>query len=85
MIKERVSDRVFGFTAVDIYKLVLKGDLKQFPKGFWQLPEAKENAVAVTKYLFESILMWSDDDIRQKLLITTYFDNNLRGMLITVK
>lgn len=81
MAKESVSDKVFGLTAVEVYKLVLKGELKKFPDGFWQLPEAPENAIAVTRYMFEEVLSWTEGDIIQNLRWKTFVENKLNGML----
>jgi len=84
MAKLSVATKVFGLTAVEIYKLVLKRDIKKFPKGFWQLPEAPENAITVTRYMFENILSWNDDDFIKKHSGKIYIDNKLYGMLTIV-
>lgn len=70
--------------AIEIYKLVLSGKIKKFPRGFWMQPEAKDNAAKVTKYLLEDILHYTEDDIRTKVNGTTFADNKLRGMLNNV-
>lgn len=84
MAKLRVVDKVFGLTVIEIYKLVLKEDIKKFPKSFWQLPEAPENAITATQYLFEDILKWNDVDFIEKHSGKTYIANKLYGMLTIV-
>lgn len=72
------------YDVVEVYKLVLSRSIKRFPAGFWQRPEAPENAVKCTKYLIEELLHWTDKDIKEKLTAQTFIDNKLRGMLATV-
>ena len=67
--------------AVEIYKKILKGELKQFPNRFWVDPGAEENAKEVTKYFVEEILKWNHDDIREKLCEAIFRKNKLSGML----
>lgn len=61
--------------------MVLRGDICKFPRGFWKRPEAEQNAIEVSKYLIETILKWSDDDIKNKLNGDTFCNNKLGGMI----
>ena len=81
MNKRINRDDLYKATAVELYKMVLKGDLKKFPGGFWQRPDADKNAIEVTKYLFEEILKWSFDDIKEKLTVNIYIEYKLYGMI----
>lgn len=66
-------------SAIEVYKVVLSG--RRFPKGYWQKPEARKNAVETTKYLSEEVLELSISDIRKKLTYQVFRDNGLGGML----
>jgi len=72
---------VFGLTATEIYRMVLDGNIKYFPINFWTCPEAVENAIEVTKYLFDEILKWDDDDIREKFNGSLFDKYKLGGMI----
>ena len=38
-MKKYTNEELYKIDAVDIYKMLLKGDIiKRFPKGFWQQP-----------------------------------------------
>lgn len=67
--------------AVEIYKKILKGELKKFPNRFWVDPGAEENAKQVTKYLIEDILKWTDEEVKCNLSELIFRKNKLSGML----
>lgn len=76
------SSDIQELSAIEVYKLVLEGDIKRFPMGFWQGPEAKASAVEVIKYLAENVLKLVDiKDIKKKLTFQVFRDNGLGGML----
>ena len=61
------KEELLEMDAIDVYKMVLKGDvIKKFPNGFWQQPEAKQNAIKCIKYLVEYILKYSDGQFGRK-------------------
>lgn len=66
---------------LDVYKLVLRGDVVRFPPGFWQRPESEQNSIECMKFLIEEILKWNDDDIKEKLKMTVFIKNKLAGMM----
>lgn len=84
MDKNFTQEDLYKLSAVEIYKLILSGRLKIFPKGFWQRPEAENNAVEITKYLIEDILKWEDKDIKQNISSETFRQNRLIGMFRSV-
>lgn len=60
--------------AVEIYKEILEGKRRRFPKNFFK-EKSKEKADAIFKYLFEEKLQWSIEQVIEKLdcpLITEY-------------
>lgn len=68
-------------TAIELYKKILKGELKKFPNRFWVDPGAEENAKEITKYFIENILNWNQDDVRKNLTEMIFRKNKLSGML----
>lgn len=49
-MKRYTKEEINRLDAVDVYKMVLRGDIiKRFTKGFWQRPEAQENAYKCSK------------------------------------
>lgn len=66
---------------VDIYKLVLSGELKRFPNYTWCEADAYDNAVACTRYMLEELLNWSKDDIKEKIEVKVFIKYKLSGML----
>lgn len=68
--------------AIDVYKLVLNGKLKKFPKGFWNKHGGIENAKEIMKYLFEDVLAYSDKDILANVTQDFFIPHRLRGMMI---
>lgn len=74
--------RLENYDAIEVYKNVLSGRVKIFPKNFWQGIEGKNNAIECTRYLIEKILAYSDDDIRKNLSQKIFKDYKLRGMLL---
>lgn len=65
---------------VEVYQLVLAGKLKRFPTGFWVRPEALGNAVEILKYLFESVLQWTHEDIKKYCSQKLFARYKLKGM-----
>ena len=83
-MRKDTKEELFKMDAVDVYKMVLKGDtIKAFPKGFWQQPEAKQNASKCTRYLIEEILKYDEKKIKEKNSKSIFSKNKLAGMLAT--
>lgn len=81
MINKYNKEDLYKMDAIDIYKLVLEGKyIKIFPKGFWQQPEALNNAKIITQYLIEEKLKWSDEEIKEQLSVKVLKENGLGGM-----
>ena len=66
---------------IEIYKYILKGDVKEFPKGFWLKPEAIDNAKTCAIYMIEEILKYNLEDVKKKVNANTFRENRLGGML----
>ncbi|MBU3144621.1 hypothetical protein [Clostridium sp. CF012] len=84
MLTRKERKNLYRLTAIEIYKLVLIGDIKSFPKGFWQKPDADKNAIEITRYLLEVILKWSNSDIKEMFSSSTFLNNKLCGMMCAV-
>ena len=79
------KEKIFNMQATQVYKMVLKGNvIKKFPDGFWQRPEAKENAKECVVFMVENILKWDEEDIRKNLTKKTFQENKLSGMMNTL-
>lgn len=66
---------------IDVYKLVISGEVVRFPPGFWENEEALENSIICTKYMIEEILQWSIEDVKSNIRVETFVNNKLGGML----
>lgn len=74
-LHQLVSDK--GVTGV--YDMVLNGELKEFPKGFWSLPESRDYAIDCLKYLFNDILNWTHTEICENYSIRLLSEYELGG------
>ena len=73
-----------NLSAVEIYKLLLNGKIKKFPKGFWKESDAYDNARDIIKYLIEDIYKWNDTQIKENISQNFFKDNKLIGMLVSL-
>lgn len=68
-------------TPIEVYQMVLRGELSRFPNGFWSGPSNNDSA-QITRYLIEHILGWtSDKQIKENLRAKTFKQNKLGGLL----
>lgn len=84
MRRKKKKINTINLSAIDIYSKILSGELKRFPCGFWQGEEGIKNGIALTKYMIEDILKWNKEDIKNNLIVLTFVDNKLGGMLKSV-
>lgn len=75
------EDEILVKGIIEIYKEVLRGDRKRFPKGTWLRPDAVDNAGKCIKYLIEEKLKLSEEQIKEKLNTNLFYDNKLSSML----
>ncbi|WP_420896153.1 DUF4046 domain-containing protein [Bacillus wiedmannii] len=68
-------------TIEEIYQEILDGKKSRFPANTWKEDENREMARRVTKYLIETILMWDEEDIRQKWTTPLIVKYRLLGVL----
>ena len=81
-MKNKVSkDKLFNMGAVEVYKLVLSGEIKKFPSGFWNSNDAYSNARDCVKYLIEDILKWNEEDLLKNMYRRVFVKFKLKGML----
>ena len=77
------KEEIFNMNAVDVYTMVLKGDIiKKFPNGFWQQPKAKESAAKCTRYLIEEVLNYDSEMLKENNIINIFAENKLSGMIM---
>lgn len=75
------EDEILVKGIIEIYKEILRGDRKQFPKGTWQRPDSLINSKKCMKYLIEEKLKLSDDEIKENISTAFFKDNKLSTML----
>ena len=80
-MKKYSKEELFKMDAVDVYKLLLNNKIGRFPSGFWQQPEARQNAIKCIRFLIEELLGYSDEDIRERYSFKQFRENSLMGML----
>lgn len=84
-MKKYTKEELYEMDVVELYEMVLKGDvITRFPRGYWQQPRAKENAVKCTRYLIEDILKYDEIMIKQKASQNLFYEHRLFGMLYLV-
>lgn len=66
---------------IDIFYMVLNGELSKYPVGFWSPPDGIVYAINILKYLIEDILKWDDEEIIQKYNAKIFGKYKLNGML----
>lgn len=69
------------YGAIKTYEFVLNGDLKRFPKFFWNEVKVRGELTDITKHLIESILGWDLDTCKEKLCLNIFIKYKLNGML----
>ena len=84
MKKKYTYEELINMSPVELYQLVLDGEVPKFPKGYWIDFEPNNTAVPIIRYLVEEKLKLSDEDIlaswNYKLIVT----NKLSGMIRTL-
>lgn len=61
--------------------MVLNGTLKQFPNGFWSVPENYDYAVKCMRYLIEHVLKWDEEQVKKNYSKEMLQKYKLRGMV----
>lgn len=77
------SEIIKYFSVIELYKSLLDGSIKQFPKGFWKNDRFKK-AKIITKFLIEDVLDWSDKEIVQNFNSDILSKYGLYTMLMDV-
>lgn len=72
------------YSEIEIFHMVLSGELKRYPNGFWVPPFGITYAVNILKYVIEDILKWNDNDIIEKYDINLFKKYKLRGLLANI-
>jgi len=72
---------LIDFTDIEIYNMVRSRELGRFPNNFWGGVDTLKTAKDLTRHLFEKILKWDMNEIKNNTIIDTFYDNRLGGML----
>ncbi|MGV8167510.1 MAG: hypothetical protein ACLKAL_08685 [Alkaliphilus sp.] len=65
----------------EIYQLLLHGKIKRFPLNFWNSQKAEERAAKVTIHLFEKVLQWNKEEIKERASRDIFVNHKLRTLL----
>jgi hypothetical protein len=66
---------------IELYNNILSGKIKRFPSNHWQEINGLHNASKLSRYMFEKILQWNFQDIKENLNKYTFSQYKLAGML----
>jgi hypothetical protein len=80
----RINDNLINMTDIEIFNSVRSGAFHTFPRDYWKGVDSIGTAKEITKYLFENILKWSLDDIKNNPLSEVFYDNRLGSMVRTL-
>jgi hypothetical protein len=69
---------------IEVYRQVLTGQRKVFPRNYWNEPDSRKNAAIITRFMIERLLRWSLDDVRERINIEVFAEYRLRGMVATL-
>lgn len=72
------------YSEIEIFHMVLSGELKRYPNGFWVPPFGITYAVNILKYVIEDILKWNENDIIEKYDVNLFKKYKLCGLLAGV-
>lgn len=83
--KKYSSEELFDMNPIDVYKIILNGNHnKRFPSGFWEDDDALNKASSIIRWLLESYLNLSRDEILEKVSTKFFIKYKLRGMVATL-
>lgn len=68
-------------TLLEIYKMVLSGELKKFPYGIWKGEEVKYECKKIIRYFIEEVLQCKREEIPIKVTYSKFKKYKLTGML----
>jgi len=69
------------YTDIEVYNMLRFGIIGRFPNNFWGGLDTFKTAKDLTKYMFENILKWDIEDIKNNTTADIFYDYRLGGML----
>lgn len=66
----KIEDIISNHSIVEIYQMVLSGELEKFPTGIWKDDNAMEYSAECIRYLVNNVLNFSHDEVTNKLSIS---------------
>jgi len=75
------STDTFEMEDIEVYSLILDGSLRGYPSGFWDGVQGMQTAKKILKHVFEDLLKWSLEDIKQKADTKLFKEYKLVSML----
>ena len=80
-VQRKIRELVLMNGPEGVYKMVLDGTLKNFPRGFWSMPENYDYARDCVRYLIEQRLKWSRKKVCEGYNSELLKKHKLNGML----
>jgi len=78
------SINLSDYEDIEVYNMVRFGIIGRFPNNFWGGLDTYKTAKDLTRYMFENILEWSIEDIKNKATAYIFYENKLGNMLKTL-
>ena len=79
MAKESIN--LSDYEDIEVYNMLRFGVIGRFPNNFWGGLDTFKTAKDLTRYMFEDILKWDLEDIKNNVTTDIFYDNRLGGML----
>jgi len=79
MAKDSIN--LSDYTDIEVYNMLRIGVIGRFPNNFWGGLDTFKTAKDLTRYMFEDILKWDLEDIKNNVTADIFYDNRLGGML----
>jgi hypothetical protein len=75
------NDNLIEYSDIEVFDMVHSGALTRFPMNFWDGYNSKDISRNLTRHLFEKILHWTIDDIKNSAISEVLYDNRLGNMV----
>ena len=79
MAKDSIN--LSDYEDIEVYNMLRFGVIGRFPNNFWGGLDTFKTAKDLTRYMFEDILKWDLEDIKNNVTTDIFYDNRLGGML----
>lgn len=81
MKKVYSQEELVMMSPVDLFEMVLCGEVKRFPNRYWVAFEPEENIIPIVRYLIEEKLKLSEEELKTRWGLKLLREYKLAGML----